>query len=260
MRFPVFPCVAAAALLPAFAPVLRAQVRLDSVPAAQSVAPESVAPAPHTIRWWEVGATAAGAALVAGLVDDPVQRWSQRNQSDGQSSAARVFRRMGQPEVYGVVAGGVIAAGLITGKPAVTRAGGRIATSLAVAAVVSQGLKRTAGRLRPLSGADADDFSLFSRNDAFPSGHTTMAFALAGAVSEELHNTWASVGLYTAAGLTGWSRVYNNKHWTSDVLVGAAVGIASAKVVSGRWKVFGLRPPQFLVTPRGAGFGWSAKF
>ena len=55
-----------------------------------------------------------------------------------------------------------------------------------------------------------------------------MAFALAASVSNEVHFWPAQVGLYGAATLTGWSRINDNKHWLSDVLGGAAVGITSA--------------------------------
>jgi membrane-associated phospholipid phosphatase len=87
----------------------------------------------------------------------------------------------------------------------------------------------------------------------FPSGHSTVAFALATSLSHELHNPIAAVALYAAATGTAWSRIYNACHWGSDVVVGAALGIASAEGVHGRWKIFGLRPPGFLLTPDGRG-------
>jgi hypothetical protein len=38
------------------------------------------------------------------------------------------------------------------------------------------------------------------------------------------------------------------------------LGIFTAKVVNGHWRIFGLRPPGFLVTPAGTRLGWSASF
>jgi hypothetical protein len=56
-----------------------------------------------------------------------------------------------------------------------------------------------------------------------------------------------------AGGSTAWSRVYDERHWASDVVLGAALGIATAKVVAGRWRVFGFRPPHFLIEPNATG-------
>ncbi len=47
----------------------------------------------------------------------------------------------------------------------------------------------------------------------------------------------------------------------SDVFLGAVVGITSSKVVSGRWHVFGVRPPSFIAVPNGGvTLGWNASF
>jgi membrane-associated phospholipid phosphatase len=68
------------------------------------------------------------------------------------------------------------------------------------------------------------------------------------------------VGLYTAAGAVGWSRINDNRHWLSDVAAGAVVGIVSAKFASGRWTVFGLRAPSVITGPQGMGIGWQTSF
>lgn len=64
----------------------------------------------------------------------------------------------------------------------------------------------------------------------FPSGHTASSFALA-AVIEEQHGRIAGLTAYTAAGLVGWHRIDDRKHDLSDVLFGAALGLAIGKSV-----------------------------
>ncbi|CAA9246959.1 MAG: hypothetical protein AVDCRST_MAG95-1691 [uncultured Adhaeribacter sp.] len=68
---------------------------------------------------------------------------------------------------------------------------------------------------------------------AFPSGHTTYAFVIAGVFDREFRekSRWISVGGYTVAAATGVMRVLNNEHWMSDVLAGAGVGLLSVHTV-----------------------------
>ena len=47
------------------------------------------------------------------------------------------------------------------------------------------------------------------------------------------------------------------KHWFSDVLAGAAIGIAAGKLANGRWTVLGMRAPRLLVGPGSAGVSWT---
>ncbi|MEG0789261.1 MAG: phosphatase PAP2 family protein [Alistipes sp.] len=71
-----------------------------------------------------------------------------------------------------------------------------------------------------------------SNNKSFPSGHTATAFMMATMLHKEYggRSPWYSVAGYTMATVTGVSRMLNNKHWLSDVLVGAGIGILSTEV------------------------------
>ncbi len=82
-------------------------------------------------------------------------------------------------------------------------------------------LKHTTKVLRPDNSAQ----------DSFPSGHTANAFFGATVLAQEYNDEsiWYGVGAYTIATTTGALRVMNNRHWFSDVVVGAGVGILSAK-------------------------------
>jgi membrane-associated phospholipid phosphatase len=79
------------------------------------------------------------------------------------------------------------------------------------------------GRLRPDN----------SNHQSFPSGHTEAAFVSAEFLHQEYKNqsSWISVGGYAAATFVGVARVYNNKHWVSDVVAGGGVGILTTKAV-----------------------------
>lgn len=68
--------------------------------------------------------------------------------------------------------------------------------------------------------------------NSFPSGHTATAFAAATFMAKEYGQTskWYSIGAYTVATGVGVMRMMNNRHWVTDVLAGAAVGILSTNV------------------------------
>jgi membrane-associated phospholipid phosphatase len=68
---------------------------------------------------------------------------------------------------------------------------------------------------------------------SFPSGHTAEAFEAATIVYREFRykSPWYGIGAYTLATTVGLYRMINNKHWESDVIVGAGIGILSANLV-----------------------------
>lgn len=95
------------------------------------------------------------------------------------------------------------------------------AFSVALMAGIVQGLKNTTNVMRP-DGSD---------NHSFPSGHTATAFMTATMLNKEYgyKSPWIGVGAYSVATATGLMRMANNKHWLSDVLVGAGIGIMATE-------------------------------
>ncbi len=201
----------------------------------------------HSIRWWEA-AIAVGAIGTVSVFDRRADDWVQARRSPHSDGVARVLRAGGEPALVFGVAGGLLATGLISGHKDLERSGGRVLASVVTAGVATVAIKRIVGRFRPADARDQYVFRPFSGHDAFPSGHATVAFALASSLAEEIQRPWASALLYAGASGTAWSRLNDHKHWLSDVLAGAAVGITAAKVLKGRWRIFGLGPPRFLAT------------
>jgi membrane-associated phospholipid phosphatase len=224
---------------------------------------------PHLIRWYEATAAVGSVALLAAL-DEPTQDWIQRHRSDDSDDAAGIFRHEGEAIWWGGISAGLTATGLVIGDPEVTRAGGRALTSVAASAVVSTGIKYLLGRSRPAEGVGAFEFHPFSslKDSAgvelrlsMPSGHTTAAFAVATTLADEIESPVIDVLLYTLATGTAWSRMNDDRHWLTDTAFGAFLGISTAKVVNGRWRIFNLRPPAFLVGEEGAlGLSWQVPF
>ncbi|NEU07284.1 phosphatase PAP2 family protein [Flavihumibacter sp. R14] len=122
-------------------------------------------------------------------------------------------------------------------------------------------LKKQTHRLRP-DGSD---------HLSFPSGHTATAFAGAEFMNQEYKDLspWFGVAAYTMASATGTLRMLNRKHWLSDVVMGAGVGILTTKLVYLAYpvvkgKIFGNKEPMMMIVPayeQGLyGFSLAAKF
>ncbi len=100
--------------------------------------------------------------------------------------------------------------------------------SLLVSGLIVQTIKISFGRARPYINEGAYSFKpLKFDNDynSFSSGHTIVAFTISAVLSRRFNNIFASIGLYTLAGLTAYQRIYSDKHWFSDTFLSAVIGI-----------------------------------
>lgn len=70
-----------------------------------------------------------------------------------------------------------------------------------------------------------------SARNSFPSGHTATAFMGAELLRREYWDVspWIGVAGYAVAAGTGFFRMYNNRHWLTDVIAGAGIGILSVQ-------------------------------
>lgn len=97
------------------------------------------------------------------------------------------------------------------------------AFAASIMAITVNGLKSTIKKERPDK----------SGNNSFPSGHTATAFMMATMLHKEYGTTRSplySILGYSLATGTALSRQLNNKHWFSDVLTGAGIGIVSTEL------------------------------
>jgi len=159
------------------------------------------------------------------------------------TNAADFFNFMGSPAPY-FIGPGLYAIGRISGNKEMADLGLHGSEAVAIGTIIITVTKGTAGRARPYQ--DPDNPRNFKLNRgwkheeyrSFPSGHSVAGFAAASAVTAETSRWWPKstwyVGsvMYGGAGLIAATRMYANKHWASDVIVGAAIGtFAGLKVV-----------------------------
>lgn len=109
--------------------------------------------------------------------------------------------------------------------------------AFAYAAIATQILKQVFHRERPNQGDAPDPFAWNGpiapiSYTSFPSGHSAAVFAVATVIASAYKKTvWVPVLCYSLASLTALSRIYNNDHWLSDVVMGSAIGFAIGQTV-----------------------------
>ncbi|HEX2718098.1 MAG TPA: phosphatase PAP2 family protein [Gemmatimonadaceae bacterium] len=191
----------------------------------------------------------AGGFVVGTIVLFPLDKYAARELQRPQTQANRFFRhqatnvRLITENAYWI-GGGLYLVGRLSGNDQMADLGWHGTEAIAVGMGITTLGKVLAGRARPLVNIEDPTNFKFGRGlkqenyRSFPSGHTLTAFAAASAVTAETARWWPKqkwligTAMYGGATLVGLSRMYNNKHWASDVMMGAAIGtFAGRKVV-----------------------------
>ncbi len=175
--------------------------------------------------------TFAGVPIfVAGIIAKGEKASFRQNYASEHARARLITNFHNETDNYIQFAPAVIAAGLnfagVEGRSDHLRFLTSSAMAYTIMAAIVNPIKHTAKELRP-DGT--------SRN-SWPSGHTATAFVSATILHKEYGLTrspWYSVAGYAMATATGVMRVLNNRHWVSDVLSGAGIGIVSTELAYG---------------------------
>lgn len=220
-----------------------------------------VAPADFGAREWVLTGSATGTTIALMAADSDFKRWI-----GGETQKGLNGDLLDIPTGYGNVAYasifsfGTYATGLISGNDEIRTTGRMLIESIAISGVSVMMIRFVFGRNRPYGDNSPWGYNWFewsNRLQAFPSGHTMVAFAISTVLAERIGSVWARVGFYGMASLTGIARVRNNQHWTSDVVAGGLVGLlAGLHVVhreEEREQCAGSEGSRFEVTPYGDG-------
>ena len=176
-----------------------------------------------------------GTGLILYAVDQDIRQWVEDNGTSSSEDFSDVVTHFGD----GGVLAGLIAVMYTTGE--LSKSNGLRKTALKsleswlTTGVVVSVMKFTIGRARPYTDESSHSFHPFStgsRNYSFPSGHTSAAFAVATAIAEQSRKAYVDIAAYTLASLVALSRVHEDKHWASDVFIGACLGYFIAKKIS----------------------------
>jgi membrane-associated phospholipid phosphatase len=179
--------------------------------------------------WLKIGLISAGTVLLMETADKPIRNFVLDHQKYSKSAPIEFGRIWG--EIYSpfVFFGGYAAYSLITNDIGTKKIAYEIGQASIYAGVINYILKLAVGRARPYLNEGPTTFHPFSSilNQDYhsnPSGHSTVAFVISTVLSMNAKPVWLKVLAYVPAALTLVSRVYQDQHWSSDDLLGAAFG------------------------------------
>ncbi len=191
---------------------------------------------------WDVEHWAMAGLVVSGIgvllyADEPFRDfWQDEIRSGTTDDIADVGDTVG--EFYSLLpaAGVTFVAGAATGDKNLQAASLETIQTLAITAGFVKALKYGTGRHRPNASPDTafefDVPSLDGDNKSFVSGHAAYSFSVASVFASAYDdNAFVPPIAYGLASLSAMSRVNDDKHWLTDVLVGGALGVVIGKLV-----------------------------
>jgi membrane-associated phospholipid phosphatase len=169
-------------------------------------------------------------ALVWRFADAPITAWAERVQSSSLQDAIRIANRFGGGMNPAMVVAFFLIAGVVYRHRRWIAYAVAMALAGAAAGLAVQIVKYTAGRTRPELWLGPFQHARAAAT-SFPSGHTVGAFALAGVLMLSSPSRTMRLAAFLLALSVAVSRVLAFRHWTSDVLASAAIGMLIAAVM-----------------------------
>jgi membrane-associated phospholipid phosphatase len=197
---------------------------------------------------WETALLGAGAIAVAGLFDASLDRAVLRHQGSAWQDALT-----GAGKWLPVAAlGGAGLAALSEQDKRLSNTGIAALEAGFTGLIVTEALKYSVGRARPVDGKGTTDFEPFGRSDgSFPSNHTTVMWATVTPVAKEYNAPW----LYGVATLVNAGRITSREHWLSDTVASSLLGYAIGDFFWQERRAAG-KGPKVLVSPSGVALKW----
>lgn len=223
---------------------------------------------PGTIGHWSPAQWAAaggiGLATWGAYTYDGEARenFGHQRPKDMLNDFSRSYTHFGDYRLLVPIIGATWITGMATGSETLSKiAGDATEATFISAGVINPGLALATGRALPSAGENPDRFRPFTRGRySFPSGHTSAAFAVASVIDVNLRGSfgyWQTPVVYSVAALVGESRVYDHKHYPSEIILGAAIGASVGHWVASRPRNAPASMMTVSVSPNGIRFAWA---
>jgi membrane-associated phospholipid phosphatase len=179
--------------------------------------------------WLKAGAVGLGVGGIM-LFDEQLTSGVADNRSASTDRLSRLTTRFGSADAF-YISGALVISGIAFKNTNVSSMGREAIEASVFAGIIEVLSKEAFGRKRPIVSGDETSFQPGSSNQSFPSGHATEAFTLASVVAARSSGWIIPTLAYTGACLVAYDRVNDRAHFPSDVVAGAALGIAVGRFV-----------------------------
>lgn len=211
------------------------------------------APFEFNKKQWVLSATIFSSAVAAYLIETDINSWILKYQNSTSSTFGNIGYNLAHPSFLVPISTITYSIGYFNKLARVERVGITMFESLFISGATIKGLKMITDRKRPSesksnSDFDGPSFSLSEKSQSFPSGHSALAFATATSIAQEYKDNKAIVlTSYTIATSVGLSRLFDNAHWLSDVIIGSAIGHFIAKYTHKKYTTIDLKNKTTII-------------
>ncbi|MEY2828678.1 MAG: hypothetical protein RIQ33_536 [Bacteroidota bacterium] len=188
-----------------------------------------------------IGFGALATTFIIHQFDTDIKNKVQLSRTNDRDKISNSFQIVGNGKYCFTAMGVLYATGLIFHKRHMQYTGLQAFKALVLSAGITGSIKYFTQRERPFQTENANNFHFIWNSfkyHSFPSGHTSDAFAMASVIAYNVKNKYWQIPIYAIATGVGLSRINDNKHWASDVVLGAAIGYCVGEIInrSGNFK------------------------
>ena len=204
-------------------------------------------------KQWLLSSAIFSSAIAAYFIEKDLNSWIQDNQNKNTSDFGDIGYILAHPALLVPVSVMTYSIGYFNNKDRLQRTGIVMFESIFLSGATVKAIKMIGDRKRPSESSsnanfDGPSFSLSEKSQSFPSGHSALAFATATSIAQEYKENKAIViTSYTIATSISASRLFDNAHWLSDVIIGSAIGHFVAKYTYNKYTQ--ITQPKFSISP-----------